>query len=140
MCRLAAITSNKYFSPMENILALETMKEGHDGSGLGLTLKDLGGEFENLKAYPVMSGICSKKGISILDEFMDKHGFKLQHVWTPKIKKVKGVTSRDYYFARAYNYPEHYKNKSMQEKEELLINTRLELRKIGESDESIFVF
>lgn len=61
MCRLAAITSNKYFSPMENILALETMKEGHDGSGLGLTLKDLGGEFEDLKAYPIMSGICSKK-------------------------------------------------------------------------------
>ena len=42
MCRLAAITSNKYFSPIENILALETMKEGHDGSGLGLTLKGLG--------------------------------------------------------------------------------------------------
>ena len=63
MCRLAAITSNKYFSPMENILALETMKEGHDGSGLGLTLKDLGGEFEEFKGYPVMSGICSKEGI-----------------------------------------------------------------------------
>ena len=46
MCRLAAITSKEYFSPMENILALETMKEGHDGSGLGLTLKDLGGDFE----------------------------------------------------------------------------------------------
>jgi len=27
---------------MENILALETMKEGHDGFGLGLVLKDLG--------------------------------------------------------------------------------------------------
>lgn len=37
---------------MKNILALETMKEGHDGSGLGLTLKDLGGEFKNLKKYP----------------------------------------------------------------------------------------
>ncbi len=44
MCRLAAITSSEYISPMENILSLETMKEGHDGSGLGLTLKDLGGE------------------------------------------------------------------------------------------------
>lgn len=61
MCRLAAITSSKYFSPMENILALETMKEGHDGSGLGLTLKDLGGEFKDLKEYPILSGICSKK-------------------------------------------------------------------------------
>ncbi|MFZ2198167.1 MAG: hypothetical protein WAV13_10570 [Thermodesulfovibrionales bacterium] len=42
MCRLAAITSSEYFSPMENVLALETMKEGHDGSGMGIMLKDLG--------------------------------------------------------------------------------------------------
>ena len=35
MCRLSAITSSEYISPMENIHALETMKEGHDGSGLG---------------------------------------------------------------------------------------------------------
>ena len=68
MCRLAAITSKEYISPMEPILALETMKEGHDGSGLGLTLKDLGGEFEELKKYPILSGICSKKGREILDE------------------------------------------------------------------------
>ncbi|KKL53851.1 hypothetical protein LCGC14_2271260, partial [marine sediment metagenome] len=33
MCRLSAITSKEYFSPLENIAALETMKEGHDGSG-----------------------------------------------------------------------------------------------------------
>lgn len=140
MCRLAAITSNEYFSPMENILALETMKEGHDGSGLGLTLKDIGGEFEDLKEYPILSGICSKKGIRILDEFMDKQGFKLKYVWTPKIKKLKGVVPRDYYFARVYDYPEHYKNRSFQEKEDMLMNTRLTLRKIGEPDESIFVF
>lgn len=140
MCRLAAITSNKYFSPMENILALETMKEGHDGSGLGLTLKDLGGEFEELKEYPVMSGICSKKGMETLDDFMKKHGFKLKHEWNPEIKQVKGIVAREYYFARAYDYPKHYKDKTMQEKEDLLMNTRLLLRKIGETDESIFVF
>ena len=74
MCRLAAITSNKYFSPMENILALETMKEGHDGSGLGLTLKGLGLEFTELKKYPIMSGICSKEGIKALDDYMKKTG------------------------------------------------------------------
>jgi len=33
MCRLAAITSKEYISAIEPILALETMKEGHDGSG-----------------------------------------------------------------------------------------------------------
>jgi glutamate synthase domain-containing protein 1 len=140
MCRLAAITSKEYISPMENIIALETMKEGHDGSGLGLTMKDLGGEFENIKGYPILSGICSKSGAKTLDEFMDKAGFKLKDIWTPKIKPVKGITARDQYFARVYDYPSSYKHKPVKEKEDLLMNIRVALRKIGETDESIFVF
>lgn len=140
MCRLAAITSDRYFSPLENVLALETMKEGHDGSGLGLTLKDLGGDFEDLKEFPILSGICSKKGISILDDFMDQLGFKLKYVWTPKIRPVPGIVQRDYYFARAYEYPDAFKEKTLREKEDLLMNTRMALRKMGEADESIFVF
>ncbi|MGO9377757.1 MAG: glutamate synthase [Dissulfurispiraceae bacterium] len=140
MCRLAAITSDNYFSPMENIDALETMKEGHDGSGLGLTLKDLGGKFESLKKYPIMSGICSKEGKKTLDGFMKKNGFKLKYEWTPKIRPVRGITARDHYFARAYEYPASHKNSSIIEKEDLLMNTRLALRKIGEPDQSVFVF
>jgi glutamate synthase domain-containing protein 1 len=140
MCRLVAITSNEYFSPMENILALETMKEGHDGSGLGLTLKDLNGQFESLKEYPILSGICSNQGSKILDEYMEKAGFKLKEVWAPKIKPVKGITPRDHYFARVYDYPTSYKHKPIKEKENLLMNVRLALRKIGEPDESIFIF
>jgi glutamate synthase domain-containing protein 1 len=140
MCRLAAITSNEYFSPMENILALETMKEGHDGSGLGLTLKDLGGRFRDAKGYPILSGISSHTGTKALNEFMDKAGFKLLDAWSPKIKTVKGITPRDHYFARVYDYPRSYKSKSMKEKEDLLMNTRLMLRKIGEPDQSLFAF
>ncbi len=140
MCRLAAITSNEYFSPLENIIALETMKEGHDGSGLGLTMKNLGGEFEELKNYPILSGICSKDGAKILDEYMYKAGFKLKHVWAPKIKPVKVIEPRDHYFARVYEYPKSYKNRSFREKEDLLLNMRIALRKLGEPDESIFVF
>ena len=140
MCRLAAITSHEYFSPMENIVALETMKEGHDGSGLGLTLKDLGGEFEGMKGYPILSGICSKSGAKVLDKFMDKTGFKLKEIWAPKIKPVKGIAARDHYFARVYDYPASFKGKPMREKEDLLMNTRLALREIGEPDGSIFAF
>lgn len=140
MCRLAGITSNEYFSPMENILALETMKEGHDGSGLGLTLKDLGGEFKELKNYPILSGICSKEGLKVLDEFMENAGFKLIHVWTPKIKNSKGIIKRDHYFARVYDYPKSYRNKPLNQKEDLLMNIRLNLRYLGEKDQSIFIF
>jgi glutamate synthase domain-containing protein 1 len=140
VCRLAAITSNEYFSPMENILALDTMKEGHDGSGLGLTLKDLGGDFLEFKDKPILSGISSKKGMGVLDEFMGKRGFKLKYSWTPKLKKVKGVSERDFYFARVYDYPDPYKDRDISEKEDLLLNTRLNLRRMGEEDESIFAF
>ncbi len=140
MCRLAAITSKDYISPMEPILALETMKEGHDGSGLGLTLKDLGGEFAKLKKYPVLSGICSHAGRKALDAFMKKSGFRLKHEWTPKITPKKGVVARDFYFARAYDYPASASGKTMQEKEDLLMQTRLAIRHLGEADESIFAF
>ncbi len=140
MCRLAAITSSEYISPMEPILALETMKEGHDGSGLGIMMKDLGGEFEKLKEFPVLSAICSDAGLVALEEYMDRKGFKVKHSWTPSIHDVRGVTKRDHYFARAYEYPEAYAGRSMREKEDLLLKTRLELRRMGQADESIIVF
>lgn len=125
---------------MENILALETMKEGHDGSGLGLTLKDLGGEFRKLKAYPVLSGICSKSGAKVLNAFMGKAGFKLKYNWAPELKSVKGMAPRDHYFAKVYDYPASFKNRPIREKEDLLMKTRVALRNIGEPDGSIFVF
>jgi glutamate synthase domain-containing protein 1 len=125
---------------MEPILALETMKEGHDGSGLGLTLKDLGGVFEKMKQHPILSGISSGKGTAMLDEHMKKAGFKLKYEWTPKIKPVRGITARGHYFARIYDYPAAYKNRPLRDKEDLLMNTRLALRKMGEPDQSLFVF
>ncbi|GAB4490911.1 MAG: hypothetical protein OHK006_24300 [Thermodesulfovibrionales bacterium] len=140
MCRLAAITSKDYISPMEPVLALETMKEGHDGSGLGLTLKDLGGEFADLKEFPVLSGICSAKGMETLDEYMKKAGFRQKHVWTPTLRPSKNITPHEYYFAKAYDYPKSFKDRPMKEKEDLLMRTRLDLRCLGEADESIFAF
>jgi len=140
MCRLAAITSNDYFSPMEAILALETMKEGHDGSGLGLTLKDLGGEFEKLKQYPILSGVGSKKGIEMLDNYMKRKGFKLIHNWSPSLHPVKGIQAREYYFARAYDVPGSCAERKFADCEDMLMKTRLELRALGEPDQSLFVY
>lgn len=140
MCRLITITSAEHFSPMENIIALETMKEGHDGSGMGLILKDLGGEFMELRDYPILSGICSKDGYKSLDEYMKKAGFQEIHMWSPSIRQVKGIVKRDYYFARFYQYPESYLNKRWKEKEDLLLKTRIALRRMGEEDESIVIF
>ena len=140
MCRLAAITSKDYFSPIDNILALETMKEGHDGSGMGLMLKDLGGVFEEFKDFPILSGICSREGYDVLREYMLRMGFEEKYTWTPKIKRVHGIEAKDYYFAKVYQYPESFRDKPQAVKDDLLVQTRVRLREMGEGDESIVVF
>src|SRR5512137_2049242 len=110
MCRLSAITSDHYFSPMENILALETMKEGHDGSGLGLMLKDMGGPFADFKQYPTLSAICSNTGLAMLDDYMKAQGFTEKFSWEPLIKSVPGIERREHYLAKVYDYPAVYKD------------------------------
>lgn len=140
MCRLVAMTSREYISPHESVLALEAMKEGYDGSGMGLVLKDLGGVFEEFKTYPILSGIATNKGIETLGEVMKKFGFRLIHEWSPKIRPVNGLVRRDHYFARVYQYPEAFLEKTRPEKEDLLLSTRITLRKMGQKDGSIFVF
>ncbi|HUI46370.1 MAG TPA: glutamate synthase [Nitrospirota bacterium] len=140
MCRLSAITSGDYISPMENIYALETMKEGHDGSGLGLMLKDMGGPFADFKQYPTLSAICSHKGLQLLDDYMRAQGFVEKFSWEPPIKNVVGVARREHYLAKVYDYPALYKDRTQREKEDLLLQTRLALRIMGEPDGSLFVF
>jgi glutamate synthase domain-containing protein 1 len=140
MCRLAAITSDEYLSPMEAVLALETMHEGHDGSGMGLLLKNLGGEFSDLKDYPILSGICSNDGLRAIDQFMWDAGFRIKHEWRPVLKQVGDIKRRDHYFAKAYDYPEEFKERSFLEKEDLLLRTRLALRAMGENNQSVIVF
>lgn len=128
---------------MENILALDTMKEGHDGSGLGLTLRNLGGEFADLKGKPIMSGICSDNGLRELDNFMYAQGFEELHLWKPDINSRAPEPEfgrHDHYFAKVYDYPQAYRNRSQADREQLLMDTRLNLRHMGESDKSIFVF
>lgn len=142
MCRLSALTSAEYFSPMENILALETMKEGHDGSGLGLVFRDLGGEFEHLKEFPILSAITTERGYFLLDEYMVAKGFRTKFLWDPEIHHHSGmnIQKRDRYIVKAFEYPDWAKDKPWDVKADLLTKTRLELRQMGEKDQSIYVF
>ncbi len=142
MCRLSAITADKYFSVMDNIRALDTMKEGHDGSGLGFVLKDLGGDFKDLKEYPILSGICTDSGRRKLDDYMKQAGFKVKFMWEPKICEKAGssVIKRGHYLTTAYQYPDEYINRSQDDKEALLTKTRLQLRDEGIKDNSLYIF
>ncbi len=142
MCRLFAITSKDPLSPMRAIEALDVMKEGHDGSGVGLFLRDLGGPFENMKDAPILSGIFSESGLKRLDTFMMDIGFMTKYRLTIRVPKKPpaGIPKRDVYLIRAYEYPEGWESLGEKVLYERLVDIRLKLRKMGEEKEDMMVF
>lgn len=142
MCRLFALTSKDPVSPMEAIKALDVMKEGHDGSGVGILLRDLGGPFEEMKDAPILSGIFTEEGIRKLDFFMMEQGFMTKYKMSIKVPKARmeGVPRRGLYLLRAYEYPESWDNLSQDELSTRLMMTRLKIRAMGEENEDMIVF
>ncbi|RPJ10120.1 MAG: glutamate synthase [Desulfobacteraceae bacterium] len=142
MCRLFAITSKDPLSPMRAVEALDVMKEGHDGSGVGLFLRDLGGPFENMKEAPILSGIFSESGLKRLDTFMMDIGFMTKYRLTIRVPKKPpaGIPKRDVYLIRAYEYPEGWESLGEKVLYDRLVDIRLKLRKMGEEKEDMMVF
>jgi len=142
MCRLFAITSKEPLSPMVAIEALNVMREGHDGSGVGLFLRDLSGPFEDMKDAPILSGIFSDEGLKRLDTFMMDIGFMTKYKISIKVPKtpLPGVPRRDIYLIRAYEYPEEWEGLSREELHFRLMTIRLQLRSMGEQKEDMIVF
>ncbi|MBC8199496.1 MAG: glutamate synthase, partial [Desulfobacteraceae bacterium] len=142
MCRLIALTSEEPLSPMIALRALDVMREGHDGSGVGLLLRDLAGPFEKMKNAPILSGIFSERGLKRLDRFMMDVGFMTKYRMSVKPPKTPppGVPRRDVYLVRAYEYPEEWENLSSGELYSRLLILRLELQKMGEEKGDMIVF
>jgi glutamate synthase domain-containing protein 1 len=142
MCRLFAVTSEEPISPMKAVEALEIMKEGHDGSGVGLFLTGLSGPFADLPDHPVLSGVFTTEGLRRLDSYMSDRGFQtayklpLSHSDTPP----PGVSRRDQYVIRAYEPPRGWKQMSQAEREHNMLKVRLDLRTIGVAGEDMIVF
>ncbi|HKL01032.1 MAG TPA: glutamate synthase [Desulfotignum sp.] len=142
MCRLFALTSQDPVSPMLAIKALDVMKEGHDGSGMGLLLQDLGGPFEEMKDAPVLSGIFSEEGIRRLDLFMMDMGFLTKYKISLKVPKipVEGIPRRDLYLIRAYELPEDWENFTKDVLAARLSDIRLKIREMGKEKNDMIVF
>ena len=142
MCRLFALTSQDPVSPMLAIKALDVMKEGHDGSGVGLMLQDLGGPFEEMKDAPILSGIFSEEGIRRLDLFMMDQGFLTKYKISLKIPKkpIEGIPRRDLYLIRAYELPEEWDSFTSEEVSKRLMLMRLKIRQMGEEKQDMIVF
>ena len=142
MCRLFAITSDEPLSPMVAIDALNVMKEGHDGSGVGLFMRDLAGPFEEMKDAPILSGIFTESGLRRLDKHMMDKGFMTKFKMSIKVAKTppQGVPKRAIYLIRAYELPEEWDNFGQEMIYEKLVETRLELRRMGEEENDMIVF
>ncbi len=142
MCRLFALTSKDPVSPILAIRALDVMKEGHDGSGVGLLLQDLGGPFEEMKEAPILSGIFTEEGIRRLDLFMMNIGFLTKYKISLKIPKtsVEGIPRREHYLIRAYELPEDWEGLDQEQLASRLLDIRLKIREMGEEKKDMMVF
>jgi hypothetical protein len=142
MCRLFSITSKDPLSPMIALEALNVMKEGHDGSGVGLYMTDLAGEFSAYKDCPILSGIFTKEGMKKLNEYMTARGFTPKHevVIRPKKAPPQGTPSRDAYLFAVYDCPAEWADLSKEERSLRYMITRVQLRQMGLEDGSMMVF
>src|SRR5512137_328209 len=127
---------------MVAINALNVMKEGHDGSGVGLFMTDLGGDLEQFKGSPILSGIFSQEGIKKLDRYMMELGLltKFKFSIRPSRKPPAGTPKRDVYLIRVYEYPYEWEGLSGAEISQRLLQIRVDLRRMGEEDGSMMVF
>lgn len=127
---------------MVAIRALDVMKEGHDGSGVGLFMTDLGGDLEPFKGSPILSGIFSQEGIKKLDRYMMELGLLTKYKFSirPSKEPPAGTPQRDVYLIRVYEYPYEWDGLTEAEIASRLTKIRVDLRRLGEEDGSMMVF
>lgn len=130
MCRIGSIKSKVPVHPSKALYLMLPQQEGHDNSGFAMVMQDLYGVFGDYKDKPLLSLACTKKGLDIVDAYMESKGFSLAAEWIPEVNAKPGleIEAMPYYVFRNYDYPEDYREADSQTKEELLLDTRLDLR------------
>jgi glutamate synthase domain-containing protein 1 len=140
MCRIGSIKSKVPVHPSKALHLMLPQQEGHDNSGFAMVMQDLYGIFSNYKDKPLLSLACTQAGAHLVEEYMDSHNFVQLAEWIPVPYKEPGldIQAMPYYIFRNYDYPEHCDTK--EEREELLLDTRLALRKILEDADAGYVY
>lgn len=132
MCRIGAIKSLDPVSPAMALKLMQPQQEGHDNSGFALVMQDLQGVFSHYKDKPLLSLACTRKGIQRVNDYMDEQGFIQLGQWSPDIRPRNGMKMEALpcYEFRNYDYPEVYQYRGKKDRENLLLDTRLALRRI----------
>lgn len=142
MCRIGSI---KCLDPVQPASALRLMlpqQEGHDNSGFALVMQDLEGVFGHYKDKPLLSLACTAKGLRLVDDYMEEKGFVTAQQWAPDVKPRAGlkIETMPRYVFRNYDYPEIYRYRTQKEREELLLDVRLELRELLAANNDGYVY
>lgn len=142
MCRIGSIKSKVPISPAKALKLMIPQQEGHDNSGFAMVMKDLYGIFADYKDKPLLSLACTKQGVELVKLYMKNHGFRQLSQWIPTIDKQNklDIQAMPCYIFINYDYPEIYQDKSDREKEDLLLDTRLELRNLLAKANDGFVY
>lgn len=122
---------------------MRSQQKGHDNSGFAFVMQDLGGIFEGYKDLPTLSMACTNDGMHIAEDILHSIGFVRVMQWTPDIHPdIEGLNIRPMpnYVFEVFNYPRSYKYAPQSEKEDLLIDTRLKLRKALEEADEGYVY
>lgn len=142
MCRIGSIKSKVPVHPSKALHLMLPQQEGHDNSGFAMVMQDLYGVFTEYKDKPLLSLACTQRGAQLVEDYMDSHNFVQLAEWIPKPNKQPGldIKAMPYYIFRNYDYPEQYNEKTQEEREELMLDTRLALRKILDETNEGYVY
>jgi glutamate synthase domain-containing protein 1 len=142
MCRIAAIKSNKPLSSAPIMRMMAAMQKGHDNSGFAMVMQDLDGAFAPHKEYPLLSMACTPEGLERAERLMEEAGFSLEYDWQADVDPSPELDIRrmPLYVFRNYRYPNEYRSAADADRKQLLVQTRLALRReLAESEEG-FVY
>lgn len=131
MCRIGAIKSKDYLHPSWALRLMRSQQKGHDNSGFAMVMQDLGGVFENYKKYPILSMACTEQGMKIAEDILHSLGFSRIGQWNPEIRPSDdlNIEPMPLYVFQLFHYPKHLRNATDEEKEALLVDTRITLRR-----------
>ena len=142
MCRIGAIKSKNKLHPSIALKLMRSQQEGHDDSGFAFVMQDMGGLFENYKDLPLLSMAATVEGTRLAEDILREVGFSRVMQWSPSINNQKGlkIEAMPNYMFEVLQYPKSFKHATQEEKEELLINTSIKLRKTLEETNSGYIY
>ena len=142
MCRIGSIKSKNYIHPSLALKLMRSQQKGHDNSGFAFIMQDLGGIFENYKDLPILSMAVTDEGMKYAEDLLHKKGFVRVFQYNMEVNPDINLDIQPMpnYIFEVFQYPKNYKNASRNEKENLLLDCRLKLRKLLEENNEGYVY